>query len=64
MSSAHGTLCQNCYQQDAISKVLTLNNDQKQHVHTISTNNRLNLKINQDYTPFVNVYYIGREVLF
>ena len=35
-----------------ISKVLILNNDQ--HQNTISTNNKMNSKINQQHTPFLH----------
>ena len=36
----------------SISEVIILNNDQHQHQKTISTNNRINSKINQHLTPF------------
>ena len=48
----------------AISEVIILNNDQRQHQKTISTNDRINSKINQHLTHFVNLCYCGREVLF
>ena len=41
---------------------LLLNNDQ--HKKTISTNNRINSKINQHLTPFVDWCYCGRESVF
>ena len=48
----------------SITGVIILNYDQHQQQKTISTNNRINSKINQHLTPFVDWCYCGREVLF
>ena len=50
-----------------ISKVIILNNDQHQHkkiAKIATTNNRINSKIKQQHTTFVDWCYCLREVLF
>ena len=47
-----------------ISEVIILNNDQNNIKKTTSTNKRINSKINQHLTPFVDWCYCLREVLF
>ena len=48
----------------SISEAVILNNDQHRHQKIISTNNRINLKIKQQHTTFVNWCFCLREVLF
>ena len=48
----------------SISEVIILNNDRHQHKKKTSTNNRINSKINQHFTPFFDWGCCGREVLF
>ena len=47
----------------SISEVIILNNDQHQHKKTATTNNRINSKIKQQHTTFVDWCYCLREVL-
>ena len=49
----------------SISEVIILNNDQHQHKKkTATTNNRINSKIKQQHTAFVDWCYCLRQVLF
>ena len=48
----------------SISEVLIPNNDQHQLNKTATTNNRINSKIKQQHTTFVNWCYCLRKVLF
>ena len=48
----------------SILEVIILNNDQHQHKKTATTNNRIDSKIKQQHTTFVDWCYCLREVLF